>query len=144
MSLRAIVYASKAQPMLKPFDLDEILIEAMTRNQVEQVTGVLLYDGQAFLQYIEGAPDAIEWTYARICRSRRHCDIRVLWDAHVPERYFFKWSMACRNVDASIIHTLEAARWGRQYPHLASDMQAPDGIAWLVDFWADTPGHTAM
>ena len=50
MSLHAIAYVSQARPELAPQELDALLADATAFNRMAGVTGVLMFDGERFLQ----------------------------------------------------------------------------------------------
>lgn len=135
--LHALVYVSHALGALDNAYLDSIQVDATTLNRVAGITGVLLFDGQRFLQYMEGSEAALGAAFLRVQRSRRHGGIRVLMQGEVAQRCFGKWSMACRHADASILQRIERARWdARVLPHLDADGTGNDGLALLQAFWA--------
>lgn len=136
--LHALVYVSHAAGKLDNAYLDSILVDAMALNQVAGVTGVLLFDGERFLQYMEGSEAAVSAAFLRVQRSRRHSGIRVLMRGEVAERYFSKWSMACRHTEASILQRIERGRWeSRMLPQISTDRSDNDGLALLMQFWSD-------
>lgn len=135
--LHALVYVSHAAGVLDNAYLDSILVDATTLNGVAEVTGVLLFDGERFLQYMEGSEAAVGAAFLRVQRSRRHLGIRVLMQGAVAQRYFGKWSMACRHADASILQRIERARWDtRVAPQLDADSEDNHGLALLQAFWS--------
>lgn len=136
--LHALVYVSHAAGKLDNAYLDSILVDALALNQVAKVTGVLLFDGERFLQYMEGPEAAVSAAFLRVQRSRRHSGIRVLMRGEVEQRYFSKWSMACRHADASILQRIERGRWeSRMLPQMSADTSENDGLALLMQFWSD-------
>lgn len=133
----ALAYTSRSSSDVENTDLEEILVDGSAHNRIAGVTGVLLYDGTTFLQYLEGPEAGVVSIFERIKRSKRHADIRVLTSAEVPERYFWNWSMACRHADASVIQRIEAARWSeRNHPYLEEDAKRNPGLRLLADFWS--------
>ena len=76
MSLHAIAYASEARADLQTTDLDRLLADATAFNRVAGVTGVLMFDGSRFLQYLEGPEDGIDSVYQRIVNARSYCRVR--------------------------------------------------------------------
>ena len=119
----ALAYASRSSSDLQNADLEAILVDASAQNRIADVTGVLLYDGTSFLQYLEGPDEGVASVFDRIKRSSRHADIRVLFSGEVSERYFWNWSMACQHADASLIQRIEAAlprRGWRKQPSAAT------------------------
>lgn len=138
--LHALVYISRSALGLTNAELEDILAASSARNRSLDVTGALLFDGLAFLQYIEGPQPAIATVFARVEASRRHSDIRVLARGQVDARYFTRWSMACRHVDASMIQRLEASRWtDRAHPRLLAGSEANSGLGLLHAFWVQDP-----
>lgn len=93
-------YISKALPELDPLKLSKIIVQSRGFNTVNDITGVLLYDGTHFYQYIEGPPDALRDARERIEQSRHHLDLRVLLDGtpRVPGA-FPNWSLGYLFVD---------------------------------------------
>ncbi|AWH25404.1 BLUF domain-containing protein [Stenotrophomonas sp. YAU14D1_LEIMI4_1] len=90
---RAIAYASEALPDLDPDRLAHLVEDAARFNRDAGITGVLLFDGQRFLQYIEGPEDALKIAYGRILASSSHREIIELARGPVGRRMFPYWSM---------------------------------------------------
>lgn len=82
----------------------EIVSTSARRNAGAGITGMLWADGRNFAQVIEGDPDAIEQTMARIRSDRRHADIEVLFDRHVSSSQFGQWSMRQAADDEASTH----------------------------------------
>ena len=135
LPLRALAYQSIASCPLAAGAIDELLITAMARNQALSVTGVLLFDGYRFFQYLEGPRTAIDEVFGCIERDTRHGNLEVLFDEAVNERYFRSWSMVCRSVDASALQAIAAGKWKRLFPALREDCRAEPALGALVDFW---------
>jgi len=98
MSLQRLVYVSRAEPGLSPIDIEAILSAAQTRNAEAGVSGLLLYDGANFLQYLEGAPEEVSDVFGLICEDGRHRDIVTLVDEGSDARCFESWSMGLLRV----------------------------------------------
>lgn len=71
-------YVSVALPDLDPIVLSKIIVQSRGFNESNGITGVLLYDGHRFYQYIEGPKAALDDARLRIEQSRHHSDIEVL------------------------------------------------------------------
>lgn len=70
------------------------ILEGSARNNAEAgVTGFLLYREGWFLQALEGDLDAVDQTFDRIRRDRRHHDVRIVADEPTMERAFADWAM---------------------------------------------------
>lgn len=98
MALRHIVYVSRAADHLSAVDLEAILAVAQSRNVRDGVTGLLLYDGDCFLQYLEGPSEAVGVIYDGISADERHHDVVTLVDEPADERCFADWSMGLLRV----------------------------------------------
>ena len=111
MSLHAIAYASEARADLRTTDLDRVLADATAFNRVAGVTGVLMFDGSRFLQYLEGPEDGIDSVYQRIVNARSHGQLKVLCRAPVAQRAFPRWSMGTRRIEAELLAQIVDAAW---------------------------------
>lgn len=92
MPLTQIIYSSR------PFGftasvLDDILTVSRARNARDDITGTLICRGDMYLQLLEGPPDAIAATYARIIADDRHLEVERLVSRPVSQRLFPKWAM---------------------------------------------------
>ena len=94
--LRQILYISTAYPSGTRAELDPIYESSRHNNPLDGVTGLLFSDGHRFVQVLEGVPDAVGATMARIRNDSRHRAIEVLRDEAVAAREFGYWSMADR------------------------------------------------
>ncbi|MBA0389718.1 BLUF domain-containing protein [Stenotrophomonas maltophilia] len=111
MPLRAIAYASEAIPGLSMDHVDDLAWAAAGFNFESGVTGVLLYDGLRFLQYIEGREDSINVVYSRILSARSHRELIELGRGRVSGRFFPDWSMRLLWVEASEIRSVARGNW---------------------------------
>lgn len=99
-----LIYVSKA---VEPFDqkgLLDLLDESRCGNQSQEVTGMLLYKNDAFVQLLEGRKDVVLKLFDKIIADNRHNHVRRLLFRSVSERLFPEWSMGfeCLSTDASI------------------------------------------
>ncbi len=111
MPLRAIAYVSQAKPDLSAERLQTLVEDASRFNKMAGVTGVLLHDGERFLQYIEGPPDGIDSVYERILQAGSHVDIVELARGRLGQRQFPYWAMRGLPVDAALLRQLSAGDW---------------------------------
>ncbi|WP_111151301.1 BLUF domain-containing protein [Stenotrophomonas maltophilia] len=111
MPRRAVAYASEATSGLSMDNVDDLARAAARFNFEAGVTGVLLYDGLRFLQYIEGPEDSINMVYSRILSARSHCELIELGRGRVSGRFFPYWSMRLLWVDASEIRSVARSNW---------------------------------
>lgn len=69
-------------------------------NKTESITGMLVFDGQRFCQYIEGPRGPLTALIDRIAQDPRHTNFTPQHYASVEgERLFSNWSMAYVVVD---------------------------------------------
>jgi len=86
-------------------ELGAILESSVRHNQLNGITGMLLFYRGGFLQVLEGEALQVQETYSRICGDKRHCDILTLSSSEIPRRHFENWSMGYKYVDPSVIAT---------------------------------------
>lgn len=98
MGLRRLVYVSRAAPGISALDVEAILAAAHARNTRSGVTGLLLFDGRSFLQYLEGEAGALQAIFASIRSDERHEDVVVLLDEAAEAKVFDEWSMGLLHV----------------------------------------------
>ncbi|WP_294992803.1 BLUF domain-containing protein [uncultured Stenotrophomonas sp.] len=128
MPLRAIAYVSRALPELSVDRLQALVEDAARFNKMAGVTGVLLHDGDRFVQYIEGPPDGIDSVYERILQAGSHVDIIELARGRLGQRQFPYWSMRALPVDAALLRQLTASDWSGFSRSLERDRAAPTPI----------------
>ena len=97
--MKEIAYISRPQGLVFDDDVLAIVRVSRERNANEGVTGVLLYDGDAFLQVIEGEDAVIDRLYATICDDPRHTDVQTVAEGKIAEARFPDWTMAYRRID---------------------------------------------
>jgi len=115
-SLHCLVYVSSATRLLAEEDLETMLADARSFNELQGVTGVLLYNEGNFFQYLEGALDHLEQVYQRIRNSRQHRNIIELLKMEVRERLFAEWSMGFFQPPRSQQLNLANAQWWAASP----------------------------
>jgi hypothetical protein len=74
--------------------IDAILASSRRNNRVGNITGALMFSQGYFGQVLEGPQSAIEATFERIQRDRRHGDVELLDFSPTSSRHFDRWSMA--------------------------------------------------
>jgi hypothetical protein len=100
--MRQLVYVSRATRPLEFHEEAEILATARACNEESGITGVLLAKDQLFIQLLEGDHEAVEETFRRIRRDRRHIDVTVLCDGETNmPRLFADWRMGFVHLSAA-------------------------------------------
>ena len=97
--MRRLIYCSQSTFDFSPDELVELLRDARERNAAAGLSGMLLYCSQSFLQLLEGDPDALTETYARITADDRHARLRKLLDVETFTRLFGDWTMGFEHID---------------------------------------------
>lgn len=133
MPLRAIAYVSQAKPDLSAERLQTLVEDAARFNKMAGVTGVLLHDGERFLQYIEGPPDGIDSVYERILQAGSHVDIVELARGRVGQRQFPYWGMRALPVDAAMLRQLSAGDWSGFARTARGDSGLPTAVDLLTE-----------
>lgn len=81
-----------------------IIKSARVFNASHGITGVLLFDGERFCQYIEGASATLDALVERIRQDDRHQTVTTLLHGPLPGgRRYPDWSMAFSDVDGDAI-----------------------------------------
>jgi len=72
---------------------EQILSEARTYNEANNITGVLCFAHACYFQLIEGPKNEVEMLYAKIQKDPRHEDIKLMYKEPVSSRSFSKFQM---------------------------------------------------
>lgn len=96
--LLELMYTSCARAEFTDSDLRGLVSQSMHRNPIDGITGVLLYDGSAFMQILEGDAGAVDALYSSIIVDPRHYSVQLESRVNVQRRTFSKWAM-------KLIHT---------------------------------------
>ncbi|NVK20210.1 MAG: BLUF domain-containing protein [Methylocystaceae bacterium] len=91
--LTRLAYSSVARADLKEDDLQRIIQTCRDFNAAEEITGVLVYTGESFIQILEGTDRILDVVLAKIIADDRHYDIEILIRSEITKRAFSKWSM---------------------------------------------------
>jgi len=97
--LDSLVYVSSAVRLLDVEEISYLLKRARERNKEYGITGVLLYIGGNFMQYIEGPKDNLDIIYKIICEDKQHAGIIMVSRETIEDRQFGDWSMAFQTKD---------------------------------------------
>ena len=81
-------YCSHAQSPVEQTELDLILQASQRNNQRDDITGLLTYSGEVFVQFLEGPPESIHRLMDRLQGDPRHREIIILSEGSDHERIF--------------------------------------------------------
>ncbi|WP_070965364.1 BLUF domain-containing protein [Vibrio sonorensis] len=93
MYLVRLIYASRISDGMSNQDIENILESARKNNRKENVTGVLLFNRNYFLQCIEGSRSKVNQIYHKILNDQRHQEIVILSYDEINKRDFSDWHM---------------------------------------------------
>lgn len=77
-ALQHSLFVSRLAPGLDAASVPSILEVSRLRNPGLGITGVLVFDGEHFAQWLEGPPAQVLALAARIEADRRHVEMRLL------------------------------------------------------------------
>ena len=94
MQIKTFTYTSWARAGLRPDEVDTILSSAKINNPLDGITGVLIFNGTAFMQILEGSEEAIDGLTSRLVSDPRHSNMSIRDRRLIETRSFPNWSMA--------------------------------------------------
>lgn len=94
MHLVRLLYLSKAKNGLGVSGIEALLMSARRHNMQAGISGMLAFNGEYFLQALEGGRGEVNRLYQRISTDPRHQDLLLLQMDEISERLFPGWSMA--------------------------------------------------
>lgn len=102
-NLSSLVYVSSAVRLLSLEEIGHLLQRARERNKEYGITGVLLYIGNNFMQYIEGPKDNLDIIYKIIQEiiqeDDKHSGLFLVSQEAIEKRQFGDWAMAYQTID---------------------------------------------
>ena len=110
MPIRAVAYVSEALD-LDAREIDQIVTNAAAFNLQAGVTGVLLFDGIRFLQYIEGPEDGLGIALQRVYGATSHENVIELNRGRVGRLQFPYCSMHWIRVDPMVLGKVAISDW---------------------------------
>ena len=95
-----LIYASTATAAVTTQTVNAILQVAQQRNALRDLTGMLVFDHQYFLQAIEGERQTVNDLLARLMLDPRHSRVTMLSYAPIEVRSYAEWSMEFKSAAA--------------------------------------------
>lgn len=105
-TLHQIVYFSTPTRSMTLSEVRELLIKAQINNHFKDVTGMLLFDGDSFLQILEGPKETVMALYEKIERDPRHTQCTSLMEREIAQRDFGDWSMGLAHIEGKHMKSL--------------------------------------
>lgn len=134
----AIVYVSEAVSGFSLERLNALMEDAARFNRGAGVTGVLLFDGQRFLQYMEGPADGLDVAFSRVTGAGSHTHLIELARGRVGQRRLPFWPMRCLSVTADELRVIACADWASFILRAATeqaDATAMDKLLLVVEHY---------
>ena len=103
--LYRMIYTSARQESCGPEDIEEILNKSRKNNPELDLTGMLIYTEDRFLQVLEGPLGNIMTLYNKINQDKRHAGSRIRYCEPSEDRFFGNWHMAGKDVSKSTLNT---------------------------------------
>jgi len=75
----AFLYVSELSPQFERCAVRDITRVSRVRNEASGITGLLLFDGACFAQWVEGPLQAMDQLLARLRADPRHRRMDMLW-----------------------------------------------------------------
>ena len=129
----SFVYFSKLAPDANPSCVADIVKTARGFNRQHSITGILVFDGERFCQYIEGPAQPLQGLIDRIAKDVRHTDFQP--KLHAPlegARRFESWSMGYVLLDdlseATPLDVLQERTGAQMIEHLQSLVPMLDAV----------------
>lgn len=97
--LSKLIYVSKRKENCTEEEIEKILDACKRNNSNEDITGVLLYSDDKFVQYLEGEYKKIFELYDKIKEDNRHEKVRLITSGPVKEKTFPSWHMGAKKLD---------------------------------------------
>ena len=109
-SLARLLYVSDLSPGTRATEVSRIVGASRRRNAGDGITGLLVFDGDRFCQYVEGPPAAVAALSDRLDRDVRHTRMEVLTAGpFAGPRRFSDWRLGYVDVvDADEIGAMRA------------------------------------
>lgn len=106
MALLELIYTSLAGAQNDTDDVQNILTSSERNNVATSVTGLLLFDGERYIQILEGQPDDVETLFATITADSRHHSLELLHKGPITGRSFETWRMAYEALPMGLLNEL--------------------------------------
>ena len=86
--IKAICYVSNKSNNLDDIDLQLLFSQVIEKNNLLNITGILIYKNDHFFQIMEGEEDNIKEVYKKIAEDARHVRMIKLLDKEIENRLF--------------------------------------------------------
>ena len=106
MALQELIYTSLAIPNASHENVEDILAASQRNNTQYDVTGLLLFDGDRYIQILEGSAENIDKIYDAIAKDKRHHGVELIHRGEIEGRAFTDWRMAYEALPVGLLGEL--------------------------------------
>ncbi|MGH1335451.1 MAG: BLUF domain-containing protein [Aureispira sp.] len=96
--LKCLVYTSVISSYCNSRAMEHILTTARKKNEVLDITGILVHTPRLFMQYIEGPTPNICHLFNKIKLDHRHQGILLCHFSPIEQRIFPDWKMGYKDL----------------------------------------------
>jgi Sensors of blue-light using FAD len=93
-----LIYVSHATDPFYEDDLLTLLKKCRAYNKKHEVTGMLVYLNERFMQVLEGPESTVNRLYEKIQRDPQHKKVSRILVGHSAQRIFTNWSMGFKRI----------------------------------------------
>lgn len=86
--LKTICYISDSRINKSITDFNNLIEKAKINNAKNNITGILVYRNNNFLQVFEGSPETVDTIFDKIRMDQRHQNIFKIIDTSIDQRIF--------------------------------------------------------
>lgn len=143
--LSTLTYRSRATAPVSDLELQELVRVAQDRNRAESITGMVIYDGERFFQWLEGPAEALSRVMHSISHDIRHTDIQILGEAKTPVRMFEGWDLKLRRKHSAVDPVAVVGNGARAFSEARDPCLQPSALAAsvaAVSAPSDKPGSS--
>ena len=91
--LHELLYISVLEPSVEISAIVALTKRARSANKDLDITGVLIFDGERFCQYLEGGIKNVVTLFNRITLDVRHTDVQMLHQGTGKQRRFMQFNL---------------------------------------------------
>jgi len=106
MALLELIYTSLAEAKNDTDDVKAILASSERNNVATDITGLLLFDGERYIQILEGNVEDVNGLFVTISEDSRHHSLELLHRGEIAGRSFETWRMAYEALPKGLLSDL--------------------------------------
>jgi len=105
-----LLYFSKAIKEYSDEDLKALLYQSIENNSRKNITGMLIYHEQNFIQILEGERKELKALMSKILLDSRHYDVKIIRESEIERRQFQDWMMVYKYLENNVLTKLEETK----------------------------------